>query len=436
MIYQSLVGTDQGDFSPQIKIGSELLDQQPFLAMSSHYADFVRYGLIKVSQGKLSSVDGNSATLSPSGEEVSNIAAVVLATGFDPAPSLQFLPSEVLETISYSPSTPAHPAALAFHNTHHPSYPTLGFVGFYRSPYWGVMEMQARFLAHLWTTPDQSPALREALKNDVSLQRTMDLRNDPRCSQFPMGDYPFLMQEFAKALEIPLSTPRETPLLANRKSMDIITPARYASKGLSEAQLAEVEKNLTSTHETALAGLTKAKFVAGAVFRSLLGEWKLERDLRSRLPSHPSGRFVGTATFLLRKGTIDGRTVSEDTDLGMEYLYIEDGDFTAANGMTFRATRRYVWRYDENKDVLSVWFARTDDNLKADYLFHNLEFLVPEDDGQKGWQAKASHLCIEDLYDVHYEFKFKAVNLQAWNLGYSVKGPKKDYTISGSYSRI
>jgi hypothetical protein len=28
--------------------------------------------------------------------------------------------------------------------------PTLGFVGFYRSPYWGVMEMQARFLGKYW----------------------------------------------------------------------------------------------------------------------------------------------------------------------------------------------------------------------------------------------------------------------------------------------
>lgn len=436
-IYQSVLGTNQGDFSPQIQIASELLEQQPFLAMSSHYADFVRSGLIKVSHGKLASIEGDSATLSPSGEEISDIAAVVLATGFDPAPSLQFLPQEVLETISYSPSTPSHPAALAFHNTHHAAYPTLGFVGFYRSPYWGVMEMQARFMAQLWTAPKHSPALKEALNADVSIQRTLELRKDPRCSQFPMGDYLFLLQEFAKALEIPMSEPRETPPLANGKSMDIVTPARYTSKGISEAQVAEVEKNLASTHKTALAGLTHGSFVAHAVFRSLLGEWKLDRELRSRLPSHPSGRFVGVAKFLLRDGTSDGRTVPEGADLRMEYLYVEDGDFTATNGMTFRATRRYVWRYDDANDVLSVWFARTDDNMRADYLFHNLEFLVPEDDGaSKGWRAKASHLCIEDLYDVHYEFNFKAVYLKDWKLEYSVRGPKKDYTISGSYSRI
>lgn len=437
-IYQSVLGTDQNDFAPEIKIGSEFLEDQPFLAMSSHYADFVRSGLIKVSHGRASAFDGSTAVVEPSGEKFTDIAAVILATGFDPAPSLGFLQPEVLEAISFSPSTPSLPAALAFHGTHHQTYPSLGFVGFYRSPYWGVMEMQARFVAHMFTTPSPSQAFQEALANDDSIKRTLSLRNDPRCSQFPMGDYAFLMAEFAKALEIPIAPAKETPPLANGKSMDIVTPARYASRGASEAALAEVEKNLLATQETAVAGLTKAKFVAGAVFRSLLGEWKLDRALKSKLPSHPSGRFVGTAKFLLRDGTDDGRTVAEGQDLGMEYLYVEDGDFIADNGMKFRATRRYVWRYDDAKDVLSVWFARTDDNTRADYLFHDLEFLVSRgnNNGEIGWQAEASHLCIEDLYDVHYDFNFKAVNLKDWNLAYSVKGPKKDYTISGRYSRV
>ncbi|KAK7951345.1 uncharacterized protein PG986_007073 [Apiospora aurea] len=438
-IFQSVLGTDQGEFSPNVKIGDDLREQQPFLAMSSHYADFVRSGLISVSQGKVSSLSGNTAALSPSDEKIEDIAAVVLATGFDPCPSLDFLPSEVLETISYAPSHPSLPAALAFHGTHHPSLSTLGFVGFYRSPYWGVMEMQARFIARLWATPEPSQAWKEALECDNSIQNVMNLRPDPRLAQFPMGDYAFLMQEFAKALEMKISTPKETPPLANGKSMDILTPARYVSEGAAQSQIAEVEKNLACTHETALGGLTKARFVAQAVFRSLLGEWKLERDLVSKLPSHPSGRFVGTAKFLLRQGTADGRNAAEQDDLGMEYLYIEDGDFMASNGMKFRATRRYVWRYDGTRDVLSVWFAKTDDNMRADYLFHDIEFIVPDAADEaaqtKGWQAKASHLCIEDLYNVKYEFKFQAVNLKEWRIGYSVNGPKKDYTISGVYRR-
>ncbi|KAI0842783.1 FAD/NAD(P)-binding domain-containing protein [Hypoxylon sp. FL0890] len=462
-IYQSVLGTNQSQFSAETKIDGQLLDEQPWVAMSSYYMDFVRSGLIRISKGKLSSFSGTVATLDPTKEQISDVAAVVLATGFDPSPSLSFLPSSVLETISHSPSHPNLPVALAFHGTHHPSLPNLGFVGLYRSPYWGVMEMQARFVARLWTSGPQNrtPALEQALADDDSIARTLALRTDPRTSQFPMGDYAFLMQEFARALDIPIVPFGDTPPLATGKPMDILTPARYPlpSSSVSPAAKAkrqrEISQNLRATHETALAGLSGARFVAGAVFRSLLGEWRLERTLSSRLPSHPSGRFEGTARFHLREGTLDGRPHSHgaksELGLGLEYLYIEDGMFTAQNNpaLSFRATRRYIWRYDEESDKLSVWFARTNNPAKADYLFHEVEFLVPgnedevaQDTGaaaekqrEKGWLARASHLCVEDLYDVHYEFLFNAVNLHEWKLGYTVKGPKKDYTIEGVYKR-
>ncbi|KAI1759333.1 FAD/NAD(P)-binding domain-containing protein [Hypoxylon sp. FL1150] len=463
-IYESVLGTNQSDFSAEAKVDGDMVDEQPFVAMSQYYMDFVRSGLIKINKGKMSLISGNVATLSPTDEQISDIAAVILATGFDPSPSLSFLPQPVLKTISHVPSHPNLPVALAFHGTHHPSLPTLGFVGLYRSPYWGVMEMQARFVAHIWTTSSPSPELQQILADDDSIARTLALRTDPRTSQFPMGDYAFLMQEFARALAIPISPFASTPPLANGKGMDVLTPARYAypSAQSDEAQAAELAKNLRATHGAAVAGLSRARFVAGAVFRSLLGEWRLERDLASQLPSHPSGRFVGTARFLLREGTPDGRPHSHGAKsalgLGLEYLYVEDGTFTARDNpaLSFRATRRYVWRYDEEKDRLSVWFARTDDAARADYLFHEVEFLVPADeeamaaaDGtgaaidakmvdsekKRGWLATASHLCIDDLYDVNYEFHFKAVNLKEWKLAYSVKGPKKDYTISGVYRR-
>ncbi|KAJ8121025.1 hypothetical protein ONZ43_g2423 [Nemania bipapillata] len=280
-----------------------------------------------------------------------------------------------------------------------------------------------------------------------------------------MGDYAFLMQEFAAALGMSISPPiGATPPLANGKPMDILTPARYISSQASEAQREQALQSLKATHSTAIAGLTGRAYISAAVFRSLLGEWSLDRDLVSKLPSHPSGRFVGTAKFLLRTGTADGREhkfsaahptedpldSTDTSDMGLEYLYIEDGEFIAAGtNMRFRATRRYIWRYDEASDKLSVWFARTDDQARADYLFHELEFIPPpslaanRENGNQThlevqddrWRAKASHLCVEDLYDVHYEFLFKAVNLQEWKLGYSVHGPKKDYTINGVYKR-
>ncbi|KXJ96057.1 hypothetical protein Micbo1qcDRAFT_192913 [Microdochium bolleyi] len=426
--------------TPTTAIRGDLLDAQPYLAVSEQYLDFVRSGMIRVTAGKLAGISGSTATVKPSNEQIDDVVAVILATGFDPSASLSFLPSSVLEAISYDPSNINLPAALAFHGTHHPSHPTLGFVGFYRSPYWGVMEMQARFVARLLADTEPSVSIQHVLAHDKSIEHILSLRSDPRTAQFPTGDYPFIMQEFGKALDIRMSPPPGDLALPDGNTMDILTPARYPMPNLSPEQRDEVDRNLTSTNETALGGLTGAKFVAHAVFRSLLGEWILERDLVSKLPSHPSGRFVGTAKFLLREGTTDGRTLRPESDPGMEYLYIEDGDFTASNGMKFRATRRYVWRFDDVTDTLSVWFARTDDSSRADYLFHNVEFITPDKaqrgaPAPQGWQAKASHLCIDDMYNVQYNFNFKAVNLQDWRLAYTVKGPKKDYTIDGTYRR-
>ena len=172
-----------------------------------------------------------------------------------------------------------------------------------------------------------------------------------------------------------------------------------------------------------------ARFVAAAVFRSLLGTWELEREIKSQSPHQPSGRFRGTAKFFLRDGTADGPAAQE-------YLYVEEGTFLAEDGLRFAAMRRYVWRYDEERDVLGVWFIRPDDDRTVDRLFHELEFTAPPADGaDRGWEARAGHLCEEDYYGVKYEFRFRAVNLTRWSVEYSVKGPRKDYTLSGQYRR-
>ena len=453
-IYQTALGTDQSNFSPATSVSAADTDKPPFIAVSDNYMDFVRSGLISVRHGKLETLSGREGTASPSGEKIDDIAAVVFATGFTASSSISFLPQSVQTALALSPSDLNNTVALAFHGTHHPDVPNLGFVGFYRSPYWGVTEMQARFLTALWaaggpSSPSLPLALKDALGRDTSIERTLALRTDPLASQFPMGDYAWLMQEFATALNLTRSPPPgEMPRLPpHDKEMDILTPARYPSKSLTEFQQAEITKSLKTTEATAWAGIGSAKFVARAVFRSLLGEWKLERELTSKLPSHPSGHFSGTAKFLLRDGTKDGResefdALAEGGDPVSEYLYVEEGDFKGPNGLTFRATRRYVWRYNERKDKLSVWFVKTDDQKKADYLFHQIGFVVPkkgqnggEEAGGKGWEATADHLCIDDFYDVHYQFNFQAVNLRDWRLAYTVKGPKKDYTIDGVYRR-
>lgn len=105
------------------------------------------------------------------------------------------------------------------------------------------------------------------------------------------------------------------------------------------------------------------------------------------------------------------------------------------------AKRSYVYRYFEEKDCIDLWFAKQD-YLTADYFFHRVEFIVPDQgveskmrSTKKGWKAVSSHLCIDDMYNVTYEFCFSGATLETWTCEYTVKGPQKDYTIRNVYTR-
>ncbi|KAL1889631.1 hypothetical protein Sste5346_008749 [Sporothrix stenoceras] len=464
-LFETALGTDQSDVHPAlaIKKDSPVRDAPPMMAVSDTYLEHVRSGRISLSTGKLADVKEAQATITAASgsETVDDVAAVILATGFSAATSLSFFPDSVKQALHFDAADPRQNVALAFNGTCHPAVPNLAFVGFYRSPYWGVMEMQARLATALFVSDAASPSqdasswipstpewpqLAAALDADHSIERSLALRADPEhTSQFPMGDYLYLMHTFGEALGIPRRTadPDDSAVQTADVVMDVVTPAHYfdgdgdqGDENTGGEPTVDSQDNawaIENTRLTVKAGLHDARFVARAVFRSLQGTWKLDRTLTSRLPSHPSGRFVGTAEFRLRQGTKDGLSETEKKAEVDEYLYVEDGTFTALNGPSFRATRRYVWRYNHDDDKLSVWFARTDDASKADYLFHGLEFMPSLI--RQGWKATAGHLCIDDFYDVHYEFGVKGVNLTNWTLEYAVRGPKKDYTIAGTYRR-
>ena len=460
------LGTNQSEFHPLAVV--EDTSSPAFVAISQLYLPLLRAKLLDLHRGQLTGLSGTTAETTSG--PIEDVAAVVLATGFDPSPSLSFLSEDVLKAINHAPEYPDLTPALAFHSTHHPSVPGLGFVGFYRGPYWGVAEMQSRFLAELWMPENiapQSEAMKTALKADRSIENVLAMRGNKQTAQFPMGDYPFLMQEFSTALNLPIS-PSVAPQLFIPDSslpLDPLTPARYTSPSANANTFSKSQtaKSLAQAHSSASSALTSTKFIAASIFRNLLGTWHLEREINSKLPSHPSGTFTGTARFLVRQKTLDGfdSPSSESTDPavisedgGLEYLYIEEGTFNSTLGFSFSATRRYVYRYDEVTDTLSVWFVRVDDPKRADYLFHDVEFLPREEDDDagdgagafdsagvhvgakaRGVKAKAGHLCGGDYYSVEYEFGFKAVNLERWTTGYQVKGPKKDYTLHAVYTR-
>lgn len=175
---------------------------------------------------------------------------------------------------------------------------------------------------------------------------------------------------------------------------------------------------------------TKSQYV----FEELGGTWVIKRNIRSARPTYPSGIFNGKATL--------ERRYTSATDIDREYLYTEDGTFTADQGLAFQASRQYVYRYRHDSDTISAWFVKPDEHSRADYLFHDLR-LEDSSESKNGQhppgelllQASGYHLCIDDHYTPTYTFRFKDAALEEWSLAYQVSGPQKDYVAEASYTR-
>lgn len=351
--FQSIVGSDQSEFCPPVS-GNEVShnspltlqgpvrSEAPWIAISDHYTEFVRSGLIVPRLGQVNSENGSTVVVETAIDktEIDDIAAVILATGFEADHSISVLPTEVLDTLSFDQSSSAFPILLDLHMTSCGKYPDLGFVGYYRGPYWGVMELQARLLAdiflgkkHIDDGAKEMGKLREVAKTHPT-----------QLAQFPMGDYTYLMESLRSLLASPLQdiTGKSTTgsrgegiarLSINSDLPSPIVPSRYPS-----ASTQTDFNTLTALASTLHDASTNGKFMARAIFRALHGKWSLHRSLKSRIATYPSGTFIGSATFKPRKPT--------DVGYEAEYLFQEDGEFVTELGMKFNARRGYVTSHE------------------------------------------------------------------------------------------
>ncbi|KAI9851176.1 MAG: hypothetical protein M1838_004285 [Thelocarpon superellum] len=357
-------GGDQGGLGQgHLGIQDETEQKPPYVAITDRYAGFVRSGDIEPVLGRAATVSpgedgwGTLTIQQGSGETViDDVSCIVFATGYRPQSSLDFLEPEVLHAMGYDPECPTVPLLLQQGGTNHASVPGLGFVGFYQGPFWGVMEMQARYLGRRWTGQiDPSLALGQS---STELRRLAAIPG--RTPQFIMGDYVGLVEEFADLMSIPRTA--IAPTMKEREGPSC--PARFQdgyqqksedSSSESAKTLASLWRTISSATSTFTSPTTPPPspatyLVARATFVALQGPWKLERTIRSALSGYPSGRFEGTARFAPRAPTAAG--------FDEEYLYVEQGTLRTEAGLEFAGSMRYVYRYREEGDTLSVWFVK------------------------------------------------------------------------------
>lgn len=125
-----------------------------------------------------------------------DLDAVVMCTGYSSA--LPFLSPEVLAAVEFDPRDQLQPVLL-HHQVFHPDLPGLAFVGYYRGPYFPVMELQSRWVARIAAGETAPPSLAE-MRAGVEIERV--IRNRRPRPQFPHGDYVRLADGFAREVGV------------------------------------------------------------------------------------------------------------------------------------------------------------------------------------------------------------------------------------------
>ena len=419
--YLSSLGGDLSSISRSMKVDT---DMPPYAVVSDTYANYVRSGQVTIHSGHLTSVAGSRLILSSESSSLpENITHIIFATGFRPSASANILPSDILSSLAFDPNDHWLPVTL-HRATLHPSLPNAAFVGHYRGPYWGIIELQALWCAGIFSGTLPFPSIEEMEQGVAHEKRLREAK--PRM-QWPRGDYVNFGTEFTKTLGISMTSlqSQHNTLVS---AQDVFGPHHFERPswlhGRMETQ--ESQSLKSSLEETLYASATAGKFVAAAVFRALQGKWVLNRTYLSRRPEYPSGPSVGIAEFI-------PRIVGESKDTRREYLYSEKTELTASNGIKLNGTQQYIYQYDDLTDKFEVFFCKRDEKFTLDYFFHSLKFVPHE--GQTEWRAEASHFCSPDNYEVGYTFYFKGADLERWKIEYDVKGPRKDYNMETWYTR-
>lgn len=428
---RSIVGGDQSELGSQALVaqGEGPNRGSVYVALAETYAEFVRDGLIDVKPGRVFSLSGNDSSAEASvrhGDEVSsveNIGAIIYATGFNSSAALDFLADDVKQALHYDPHCPRLPIILEQWQTMNAEVPNAAFLGFYEGPYWPMMEMQARLVASCWL--DGMPlAPRRPFEEPEKLLQMRKLIKEKALDicQYWFGDYLGYMEDIARHLSL---VRNHAPFTEKQGCQ---SPARFLDSSTEASQAEAIMQDLAKTWQDCI---DHGKFVGRAVLRALHGTWDIHRRISSVNPIY-SGTLTGQASFHPRFPTKDRSGKSFD----MEYLYVEKGTFTTSNGLSMTASRRYVYRYSEAQDKLSIWFVKPDNDLEVDYLFHDLAFVPPAEARELGaCVAKADHLCVKDMYWTEYTLPMEAIVLRSFQIKHTVKGPHKDYVSMTEYRR-
>jgi dimethylaniline monooxygenase (N-oxide forming) len=132
----------------------------------------------------------------------------------------------VCKTLSYDP-TDKFVSHIAHRTVMHPELPNLSLVGLYRGPFFGIIELQARWAAALVAGAVPRPSAASA---QAGIDREIAIRSRRPRPQFPHGEYVAFADEIAGELGIfPVDSSTGDMNIAVRKGP--VVPAHYRLVG-------------------------------------------------------------------------------------------------------------------------------------------------------------------------------------------------------------
>jgi dimethylaniline monooxygenase (N-oxide forming) len=192
----------------------------PYVVVSDRFLEFVASGAITPVRGRVAAVT-DDRILTDGGRSIA-ADAVVLCTGYDM--DLSFLPEFARLALAYDATDKFLPF-VAYRTVMHPQVPNLYLVGLYRGPYFGVIELQARWAAALLAGTVSMPPP-DSVRQGI--ERENQLRSRRPLPQYPHSEYVEFADSIACELKVhPSSCVRMHKAITNGP----VIPAHYRLVG-------------------------------------------------------------------------------------------------------------------------------------------------------------------------------------------------------------
>ncbi len=184
----------QGSVSEALTITGSL-SIPPFVAISDTYLEQIGNKRIQLKQGVIEKIEGDKIYF----QDLSWVAteAIVFCTGY--RTSLPFFDNDILKTLGYQEEDQFQP--LLLHKTVFPppSLPNLAFVGLYRGPFVGAVELQSRWVCMAFSQKISLPSSEEITNG---IQEELNIRKMSPRPQFPHGNYVGFCEDLAKQIGV------------------------------------------------------------------------------------------------------------------------------------------------------------------------------------------------------------------------------------------